>query len=420
MIFWITASLLALTVAGFIAIALLRGRNDGEHPAAYDLRVYQDQLREVDRDLARNVIAPEDADRIRAEVGRRVLAADAQLRAAKSGDHQPQNATLIMAILTGVFVIVGSLGLYTVLGQPGARDMSLASRIAASDAALASRPSQADFEAKMPPRPERTAPDPQHQELMVKLRATVAQRPNDLEGLQHLARNEASIGNLKAAYTAQQKVIALKHDAARPEDYMFLADLLISAANGYVSPEAQRALDATLQQQPRNAVARYYYGLMMIQNDRPDIAFSLWDRLLREGPHDTPWAQSIRANIRELAWRAGQAKYEPPAPPAPATGTGQSTGSLSGPTAEDMANAAGLSPAERQDMIRGMVGQLSERLATEGGSPEEWARLIGALGVLGETDRAGAIWGEAQQVFAQTPEALALLRAAATRAGLVE
>ena len=35
-----------------------------------------------------------------------------------------------------------------------------------------------------------------------------------------------------------------------------------------------------------------------------------------------------------------------------------------------------------------MVNQLSERLASEGGSPEEWARLIAALGVLGEGQRA--------------------------------
>jgi cytochrome c-type biogenesis protein CcmH len=38
--------------------------------------------------------------------------------------------------------------------------------------------------------------------------------------------------------------------------------------------------------------------------------------------------------------------------------------------------------------------------------------------VLGETERAGAIWAEGQTVFAGNAEALAALRAAAQSAGL--
>ena len=58
---------------------------------------------------------------------------------------------------------------------------------------------------------------------------------------------------------------------------------------------------------------------------------------------------------------------------------------------------------ERTEMIRGMVDGLSDRLATEGGPASDWARLIGALGVLGETERAAAIWNEARDVFCRQP-----------------
>ena len=64
-------------------------------------------------------------------------------------------------------------------------------------------------------------------------------------------------------------------------------------------------------------------------------------------------------------------------------------------------------------MIRGMVSRLSDRLATQGGSPAEWARLIRAYGVLGDPARAHAIADEAMQVFAATPEALAQIADAA-------
>ena len=43
-----------------------------------------------------------------------------------------------------------------------------------------------------------------------------------------------------------------------------------------------------------------------------------------------------------------------------------------------------------------------------------------ALGVLGETDRAAAIWAEAQTVFADRPDALATVRAAAEQAGVAQ
>ncbi|WP_108258339.1 hypothetical protein [Mangrovicoccus ximenensis] len=77
-----------------------------------------------------------------------------------------------------------------------------------------------------------------------------------------------------------------------------------------------------------------------------------------------------------------------------------------------------MTDGDRQAMIRGMVEGLAGRLADQGGSPEEWARLIGALGVLGETERAQDIYGEARTVFAADPEGLAKVDAAAQQAGL--
>ena len=79
-----------------------------------------------------------------------------------------------------------------------------------------------------------------------------------------------------------------------------------------------------------------------------------------------------------------------------------------------------MTPEERQQMIRGMVEGLSQRLATEGGTAQEWARLIGAYGVLGETGKARQIWAEARETFAGRAQALEVLRAAAARAGVAE
>lgn len=69
-------------------------------------------------------------------------------------------------------------------------------------------------------------------------------------------------------------------------------------------------------------------------------------------------------------------------------------------------------------MVEGMVEGLETRLATQGGTPDEWARLIGALVVIGRQDHARDILTEARARFAATPEALAVIAEAAGKAGL--
>ncbi|NHX27453.1 c-type cytochrome biogenesis protein CcmI, partial [Escherichia coli] len=183
------------------------------------------------------------------------------------------------------------------------------------------------------------------------------------------------------------------------------AELMILAADGYISPQAEAALNQALGRDRSNDTALFYAGLLYARTGRPDIAFNVWRALLEQSSPDDPWEPIVRQGIEELAFLAG-VDYTPPAP--------------RGPSAEDIEAAGEMSEADRQDMIRGMVDRLSDRLANQGGSPEEWAQLIGALGVLGDTDRAAAIWAEAQTVFATRTDALDTVRAAAQAAGVAQ
>lgn len=410
--FWLVALGLSFLVAAPILLALVRRRAGQAPAAAFDMQVYRDQLKEVDRDLARGVISPEDAARTRLEVSRRILEADRAIQN-YGGDQQASNRTgWIAGIVCFVAVIGGALALYDRLGAVGYPDLPLEARKAAAEVNRASRPNQAQAETQSPNLPALAEPDPRLLELVEQLRKVVADRPDDQQGLTLLARNEAALGNFTAAYKAHSKLIALKGDQATGNDFAGLADMMVLAAGGYVSPEAEAALTQALQRDPQNGTARYYSGLLFAQTGRPDIAFRFWRGLLEQGPEDAPWIQPIRAQIDELAFRAG-VEYTAPAPATSAP--------LRGPSAEDMDAAADMSPAERMEMIETMVDGLADRLASEGGPAEEWARLINALGTLGQTERAAAIWDEAQQVFAAAPAAdLAMIRAAAIRIGLIE
>ena len=405
--FWIATALLAIGMAGLLAVALLRGQRHTGPAEAFDLQVYRDQLTEVDRDLARGVISDEDAERLRTEISRRILAADAKTRATEDAGAQSRSLGLTVAAVIGGLLIGGSYWLYAQIGAPGYGDLGLAARMEMAELARQNRPSQKEAEGQIPAT-DATEIQPEYAALVQRLRSAVAERPGDLQGHVLLARSEAAMGNYVAAYTAQQQVLSIKGDAATGKDYADLADMMVLAAGGYVSPEAERVLEAALTREPDNGVSLYYMGLMMAQTGRPDVAFRLWDRLLRQSPADAAWLPPILSQIEEMAFRAGVADYQVPA-----------IAGLPGPSAEDVEAAGEMSAEDRQDMIRGMVARLSDRLATEGGTPEEWARLISSLGVLGDEAQAIAIWNNAQEVFADNPDALEIVREGARAAGLV-
>ncbi len=404
--FWVIIGLLVLLIISLIAWALLRGRDAGEVAATFDVQVYRDQLSGVARDLERGVVTPEEAARIKVEVSRRLLDADKAVQATADVTGAPKFASYA-AIAMVTITLVSGVGVYQRIGQPGYPDLPLKLRIENAQEHRRARPNQAAVEATIPPMIEEV--EPRHKALVERLRVAVAEHPNDLKGQHLLVTNEAALGNYIAAYQAQIRVIEIKDTHVRAKDLSELAEWMIIAAGGYVSPEAESALKRALERDPNDGKARYYSGLMFYQNGRPDMAFKLWRQLLDRSAPSDPWVGPIRGQIEDAAAWAGVNYTLPEMAPA-----------LAGPDADALAAASDMTVEERQAMIGGMVAQLSERLASEGGSAQEWAQLIGALGVLGETDRAQAIWAEAQNVFAADTTALAMVRAAAQKAGVAQ
>ncbi|WP_103334167.1 c-type cytochrome biogenesis protein CcmI [Pseudotabrizicola formosa] len=402
--FWAAAALLVVGILATLLRAMSRAQTDARGAHEFDLAVYRDQLTEIERDIARGTIPSDEGARLRTEIQRRLL--DADRNAAKTAPAPQQLGGSVVAVLIALILAAGAYG-YWHLGAPGYPDLPLQARLAMSEDIRANRPTQADAEAQTSVAP-RTDIDPSFLELMVRLRQAVQDRPDDQQGLELLARNEAAMGNLSAAKDAQAALITLKGVAATAEDHAALAELMIMAAGGYVSPEAEQALVRALEADPRNGTARYYTGTMFAQIGRFDRTFTLWQRLLADSPPDAPWVAPIRGQITEVAARAGVRYSLPPASTGP------------GPTGDDIAAAAEMTAEERQAMIEGMVDQLGARLAQEGGPAEDWARLITSLAQIGRTDQARAIYAEAQTRFAGRTVELSGLRQAAVEAGVGE
>ncbi|TNC63221.1 c-type cytochrome biogenesis protein CcmI [Rubellimicrobium roseum] len=398
MLFWIVAGTLAAVVAALLVRPLLAPPPAGAAESP-DAAIYRDQLAEVDRDLARGTLGPAEAERARTEIARRLLAAD---RAGPlSFAEAPRRAGVAVAAVAAGLVVLGSLLAYSALGRPGAGDTPLARRLAEAQALRDQRPSQAEAEAQaagMFAEPEAPA---EYLEMVEELRHIVPERGDDLTGWTLLADHEARLGRYADAARAQARVIAIKGGEATAADHLGLVDRMVAAAGGIVTPEAEAALADLAALDTDNLGLLYYLGLLEAQTGRPDRAFPLWRKVVEEAAPDSLHHRLASGQIVDVAWLAG-VDYEPPA----------------GPSDADMAAAQEMDPESREQMIRGMVDGLASRLASEGGPPADWARLITSLAVLGETERAGAILAEARSTFAGNPEAEALLDQAATQAGL--
>ncbi len=405
-LFWGVAAIAMIGCLGVVCAPLLRRSGGGARRASYDMQVHRDQLREIEADLARGIVSPAEAEATRTEIARRLLAsADAETREAATAPA-PRSLTGLVAPALVLVTALATVGLYAALGAPGARDQPLAARQAREAEARAARPGQAEAEAmaaaQTPPPMPAPAPAGDQADLIARLQAVLKDRPDDLEGHRLLARSLGEVGRWREARAAQEQVVRILGDDATASDLVDLAEARIVAAGGYVSPEAETTLARALKLDPQDPAGRYYSGLTLLQGGRPDLAYRIWSRLLDEIPPDAPEAAPLRAGVAEAARLAGL----PPPAAAP------------GPSAAEVDAAGEMAPDDRQAMIEGMVARLSDRLATEGGPPADWAQLIRSLGVLGRRDEAATVLAEARDAHEDDPAALATIEAAARDAGL--
>ena len=399
--FWLIVICLIFVFGVPLAATIIRREQNSIKPAIHDIVIYKDQIVEVDRDLVRGLINKEEAKSAHNEVARRLLAADKRAaieQGATAASHKMNWIALVIVCLA----LIGSVWLYTEIGVPGMRDLPLAKRLAAQKAIRDARPDQLTAEATAPALDSKA--DPGFENLMVQLRKAVARNPKDTTGLRLLVTNEARLGNMIAARKAQEQLMAVLGDTAKHSDFTDTGEIMILAAGGYVSPQAEAELIRALSQNPADPRARYYSGLVLAQTGRPEMTYRMWSTLLEEGPEDAPWIPLIQSQIVHVA-RAAGIRLSPK--------------TLISPSIEYLRDTTKLSTEGDAGMIRGMVASLSNRLATEGGTPTEWAKLIRSYGVLGERSSANAVWHDAKEIFKDIPEAMSLLTEAARTAEII-
>lgn len=373
MLLWIAFSL--MTAAAILAV-LWPLRTGASAPAASaaqaDLAVYRDQLAEIERDRETGLIGAAEGEGARAEVARRILRATAEAeaeRATARGADLRRRVVAVIALL-GVPLLAG--GLYFSLGSPLYPPQPLAQRLEA-------RPDQSDIAI-----------------LIRKVEGHLEANPEDGRGYEVVAPIYSRIGRLDDSVRAWTNAIRLLGSSAPRQTG--LGEALVAQSGGVVTAEANAAFQAALAQSPGDPKARYFLGLAAEQDGQPAEAARLWSALAAESPPDAPWQGLLRDSLARVG----------ASPPAAAAG----------PSAADVAAADSLSPEERQQMVRGMVQRLSDRLAQDGDDLDGWLRLVRAWNVLGEADKAKAVAADARTHFAKDDGALGRIDALARELGL--
>lgn len=359
MLFWILAAVLTAAVLLLIVPPLLRSGAAAPDREAFDREVYRDQLDELERDRARGLINDAQAEAAKAEIARRMLAT-AEKGAAAATPVAPRSAR-VLAVLLALVLPLGALSVYGLYGRPDLPAQPLASR-------------NLEQERGGPPKTVLAAMD--------KLKAQLAENPNDLQGWLILGQAYAKMGRNADAAEALRHAVALNKGDVELQG--LFGETLVSANDGMVPEEAVKAFDAVLAKEPKDPRARFFAALARYQaGDRKD-ALDRWSALMAESPADAPWVPVLRDQIREaaIALDLDPAKVTPqplPAEQKPA-----------GPVAQGQNGQAGQAgEGQSQDeMIRGMVAGLAARLDADPSDVDGWLKLARSYGVLGEPAKA--------------------------------
>ncbi|KAA2237259.1 c-type cytochrome biogenesis protein CcmI [Salinarimonas soli] len=325
-----------------------------------DAAFYRDQIAEIERDMGRGLLSPREAEAARAEAGRRLLRSNAAVDHIVDKEGEPALRRRRAASTLALSIVpLLALATYGAFGSPG----------------LPGRPATA-----------RAPADPAAMDLgqaVAQIEAHLAKSPEDGRGWEVLAPVYMRAGRFADAAKAYEAAIrALGGNADR---YANLGEALVNAGDGVVSAEARAAFDKAVAADAAAPKAQFYLARAAEQDGDRAAAIGRYESLIAAAPADAPWLPLVRQRLA----------------------------ALQGPAVD----IAAMPPADQSAAIRGMVEGLAARLEGQGGSIEEWTRLVRARMVLGEPDKAAAALAGARRALAGDPAALARLDALASSMG---
>ena len=359
MLLWIAMALMTGAAVMAVLWPLSRRVGGSEVESRCDVDFYRDQLAEIDRELDRGLLSEEQARAARAEAGRRLLKAhaDGDPSVPSTGEPALRRRRAAAAFSLSVIPLI-ALAVYGVVGSPQAPSR-------AEIAAAATTNVVADLGG-----------------AIARIESHLAAHPEDGRGWEVIAPVYFRAGRYDDAAKAYAATRRLEGDNV--ERLTGHGEALVAAAGGVVSAEALAIFERALSLDHASAKARFYGALAAEQDGNTTRARADYERMIADAPPQAPWAPVVRTRLARLAGE------QPP---------------------ELIREAA-------TPEIAAMVEGLDTRLARDGGSEPEWARLVRSFVVLGRQQDAQDRLVKAKTALAGDAQAVASLDKLAQDLGL--
>ena len=177
------------------------------------------------------------------------------------------NGWKTVANAAAALIVVASLGLYLHLGSPN---------LPSSNGAKQSQPSA----------------NTEIDDMLAKINARLQSNPNDGEAWHILGLLKFNLQKYAQAADAYAKAIEI--DPANIDNKSALAEALVQAAGGIVTPKAQSLIAEVLTQTPKDFRGRFYDAMAHEQAGDQSGAYARWQALLADSPADAPWLETAQ------------------------------------------------------------------------------------------------------------------------------
>ena len=365
MIFWLLAvTITVIACAALYYAAAGRGVNAAVLSASDGTNAYfRQHLVELEDDIAAGRLPAGEAVAAKAELAREFLRQ--QREAAAAPPPTSMANAIILPVAVGAVALIAFVT-YAFLGNPG-----------------------------LPSQPFAGRQDAQAQtvdlgDAVTQIEARLQQHPDDVRGWIVIAPVYMQSGRYAQAEHAFRQILALS--PATPDSETDLAEALMMEQGGEAKGETLDLLKRAAATDPQHVRSRFYLAAAAMRSGDFGSAVAQWTAVLSLGKGDEPWIPTAKAGL--AAAEAGR----------------------DGKPVPGAAQTAAVNPAQ-SPAILAMVSGLADRLAKDGGSLDDWTRLVRSEIVLGDLPKAQAAYNAARKAY---PDAggRAELDALAAQAGL--
>ncbi len=382
---WLICAVLTVAILAVLLFPLLKSGSEEAAPRVdYDIVVYRNQLAEIEQEIERGLLTEGQAAAARAEVHRRMLAAeDAELKTPVKPERMDNRRARFAAIAVIAFVLpVGAAVMYGALGSPQLPGKPYAWRLNNDPEFIVAATAE-------------------------KLAALLKNSPS-ASGYKRLAEMYFDSRDYEQAAAADRRAIAL--GAADAVTWSELGEAIVMTNSGAVVPEAMLAFANSIGIEPHGERARFYIGLAEAQIGNLKQAVAIWRDLERTSDPNAPWLPMLHDHITAFSKEGG---FDPASvPPSPLSAAAlnviitamtnamhlqRGASAAANMNAPANANAMAAPPSngalpsaggDQDAKINAMVQHLADRMEKNPGDASGWQRLAHAYNVLGEHDKA--------------------------------